>query len=697
MVENKKRPWIHKLFPAFLAAGILFILTPVITYTYFASDLTSKEKIMNRNAEGVILLDRNNKPFFTFYEAKTTQYVPLKKIPEATQKAVISIEDKGFYDHDGFSPRGIIRSFITNLQTKELSQGGSTITQQLVKNALLNPKKNLLRKYQELILAEEIERRYSKEEILEMYLNSVYFGEGAFGIEEAAQTYFGIPAEKLSIAQSAMLAGLLPSPSLLSPISGDPEGARQRQLLVLENMLEEGYITLQEKEQAAKTKLSYTPNPEGLNTNAPHFALMVKKQLEDKFGEEEIARSGLRVRTTIDLNKQEFAEQVVKEQVTKLAGNRVTNGAAVVIDPQTGEILVMVGSKDWYNEQFGKFNVATSPRQPGSAFKPIVYSDALARGIITPGTVLQDKATVFTGGYKPLNYDKRFRGPVTVRRALSNSLNIPAVEIMNKVGIEETLSFAKSMGITSLKDSSNYGLSLVLGTGEISPLQLTNAFATFANEGEFLEATAILEIINKSGRRIYKHTPQAKPALDPRAAFLISSILSDNAARAEVFGNALTISRPAAVKTGTTDQYKDSWTVGYTPSLAVGVWVGNNDGTAMDNIAGSLGAAPIWRQLMEQFLEDKPVEQFIPPDGVTELYVCRGSGLRLLSPSSVGYKEYFLTGTEPTGICYPPRPTTKPEEGKPSSEKPPDQPQPTDNQDSKEKDNGNGNGPKEKE
>lgn len=638
--------------------GLVFLIT-VGTYLAFVGDLSSKDKIMSHNDQGVILTDRNDTPFFTFYQSKSQKIVPLSDIPPSMQHAVIAIEDKDFYIHQGFSIKGIFRSLVANVKQNELAQGGSTITQQLVKNTLLTPQKNFLRKYQEILLAYEIERRYKKDEILEMYLNSVYFGEGAFGIEEAAEIYFGKQAKDLNLAESTILAGILPAPSAYSPLSNPPEKAQSRQKLVLEQMVEQKYITSQQKDEALKTPLSFKRvNGQQLNVNAPHFALMVRDELIQKYGEEYIIRSGFKVKTTLDLTWQKYAEQVVKNQVAALAGNKVTNGAAVAMDVKTGEIRALVGSKDWSNDIFGKVNIITSKRQPGSSFKPIVYAAAFEKKTITPATVLTDEPTTFEGNYKPLDYDRKFRGKVLARRALANSLNIPAVDVMSRIGVPTALNMADRLGISTLSDASQYGLSLVLGSGEVKPLELTEAYATFANEGYKNKPADILEIKDKENNTIYKYTPSPYKVIESDVSFLISSILSDNVTRAEEFGNALTISRPAAVKTGTTDNYKDAWTVGYTPSLAVGVWVGNNDGKPMDQIAGSLGAAPIWRLLMERFLQGTPVEKFVPPNSVMSESICKDKGLLVNQATSSAMTEFFINGTAPTQLCYGSQPIT---------------------------------------
>lgn len=631
-----------------------FIFSSLFTYLYFAKDLHSKESIMNRNNTGIVLTDRNDVPFFTFYSAHTKTFVPLSDIPDFVKEAVIAAEDKNFYSHPGFSIEGIVRAAIYNISQQDVVAGGSTITQQLVKNSLLTPHRNFLRKFQEVVLAQEIERRYSKDEILAMYLNSVYFGNGAFGIEEAAQRYFGKPASQLSLAESSMLVGILPAPSRYSPFNESGRAAKARQQYVLTQMVQVGSITEDQRKETYNEELVFATEADDINTTAPHFAVMVRDSLIEKYGEENIIRSGYKVKTSLDLEMQKFAESVVATEVKNLENNNVSNGAAVVIDPKTGELLSLVGSSDWFNEEFGRVNVATQTRQPGSSFKPLVYAIAMEEHKITPATVLHDKPTTFANEYKPNNYDNRFRGNVLVRRALANSLNVPAVEVMTMLDLEHVLERVEEFGITTLAEPVNYGPSLVLGTGEVRLTELTGVYAMFANHGKKNDVTAILSITNKRGESVYEYTPQNKQVISPQVSFLISSILSDNSARAEVFGSTLNISRTAAVKTGTTENYRDALTVGYTPQLAVGVWVGNNDGTPMDQIAGSLGAAPIWRQLMEEFHQEKPEIAFEPPENVIAVSVCSYNGLLARSDMS-GKIEYFLSGTQPTRRCTVPR------------------------------------------
>lgn len=657
------------IFIAILSIIAVLAFIPIFTYVYFAGDLTSKERLMNRNNTGVVLLDRNNKPFFSFYSGRESDYVDIDKVPEVVKQAIISAEDKEFYSHPGFSIRAILGAIWADIKQKEFVYGASTITQQLVKNSLLTNQKSFLRKYQELVLAQEIERRFTKDEILEMYLNSAYFGEGAFGIGDAAKVYFDKSANDLNLSEASLLAGILTSPSKYSPLNGGLDEAKQRQRYVLKEMREGGYISLEKEAAAFSRELTFNKKPSDLNSVGAHFAIHVRNELIEKYGSEEaVSRSGFKVQTTLDLDWQKEAEKIVEEQVEKLKRNRVSNGSAVVIDPKNGEVRVLVGSKDWYNEEFGKFDVTAAKRQPGSAFKPIVYAAALERNLITAATVLKDEPITYniqgSPPYRPQNYDRKFRGDVLVRRALANSLNVPTIEVMNKLGVSSALEFSKKMGITTFSDDpSDYGLSLGLGAGEVKLIELTNAYATFANKGVQNDITYLREIKDKYDNKIFTNYPKNQKTIEPGVAYIISSILSDNQARQEVFGSALTTGKTAAVKTGTTENYRDALTVGFTPNLTVGVWVGNNDGTVMDNIAGSLGAAPIWRILIEKFSEGN--EKFEEPEGIVKVQVCRNNGLRAREATSSGLTEYFIKGTEPVRFCViaVPSPSTSPSSG----------------------------------
>ena len=634
----------------------IMVLIPLGTYVYFVRDLTTKDRIINKKNEGVVLLDRNEKPFFTLFDATTKNPVAIDQLPKYTPQAFIAIEDKDFYEHPGFSISGFARAVQQNLLSESFSQGGSTISQQLMKNTILSAQKRLLRKYQELVLAIELERRYSKDDILEMYINTNYYGEGAFGIQDAAKTYFSKDAKNLTLAESALLAGVIQAPSALSPVSGDVKRAMARKDLVLKLMADQGFITQAQMKQAQAQKIALQPSDSEINDEAVHFALMVQDELIYEYGEQAVAQSGLNLKTTRDIELQKTAQAAVATQVQRLATSGVTNGATVVIDPKTGEVLALVGSHDWNNTDNGKINMAVRARQPGSSFKPIIYARALDARYITASTQLKDEPVKF-GDYEPKNYDNRFRGKVLVRQALANSLNIPAVHVMDLVGIPDGIKMAESLGITTLKNEDDYGLSLVLGAAEVPLIEMTNAYATFANQGTWNKYQLFLEVRDKNGTVILEKQPESRRALSSAVSYLISSILSDNKARAEVFGGALTISRTAAVKTGTTNDYKDSLAIGYTPQVAVGVWIGNNDNKAMNSVAGSIGAAPIWRQIMEAYLAGKPVENFQKPSQIEEEKVCKEDGLRVKFATDSAFTEYFIRGTKPTKECGIPTPT----------------------------------------
>lgn len=657
-----------KIFVIAWPTAVLLIFVAIVTTFSFAGSLGSKDALMNRNSTGVSLLDRNGKVFYKFNNAHNDTYVQLKDIALSAQKAVVSSEDKDFYKHPGFSLVGIGNAVYQNLIRAGGGGGGSTLTQQLVKNALLSQERSIFRKYQELVLSIEVERRYSKDEILEMYLNSAYFGEGAFGIQDASTAYFGKSAKDLDDAEASMLVGLLPAPSAYSPISGDPEKAKQRQRYVLNRMEEDGVINATQEADIFGRQLSYKEQSGDDTPDAPHFALMVKDWLEEKYGEEKVARSGYKVTTTLDLDKQGKAETAVAQQVNRLKNSKVTNGSAVIIDPKTGEVLALVGSADWNNEENGKFNMATASRQPGSSFKPLVYATGIQDRDMTGATIFSDTAKDFSG-YKPRNYDGRFRGDVTLRRALANSLNIPAVEAIQKVGISAVIQNAKNAGLTTLDKTPNeYGLPLALGSGQARLTEMTNAYATFANEGKKSEMQLVLNIVNKNKEKIYEEKVTSTQVWSAGTAYIISSILSDNSARAETFGSSLTVSgsRPVAVKTGTTEDYRDAWTIGYTPSLAIGVWIGNNDNAPMSSIAGSSGSGPIWQSLMRQILGNSAVEKFNQPSTVVGRDVCRNNGALAQKSGDNTYQEFFLTGTLPTATCNAPE--QKQEEKKPEAE-----------------------------
>jgi len=613
-----------------LAPIILFlVIVPVATYIYFYNDIGNVERLLNSNNTGVALYDKNGKKFFSTGNSAHRELLPLDKMSVYIKHALIASEDKDFYKHSGFSPFGIMRAMYSNILARGIKGGGSTITQQLAKNTLLTKNRTFLRKYQELTIAMVIEQRYSKDEILSMYLNSVYFGENAFGIEAAAKTYFGKKPSELNLAESAMLIGLLPAPSAYSPISGNIKYAKERQTYVLGRMKEEKFITKEQHDKAIDTKLKYA-KPTDIVNEAPHFTEKVLEELYAKYGEEKVNRSGYQVKTTLDLRTQKIAHDAVQNHIDFIKANGGSNASVTVIDPKNGAIRAMVGSVNYNNKKFGRVNMTTTPRQPGSSFKPVYYSQALADGVITPTTVFIDKPTDFGGGYMPKNASLQNYGKVSVRQALNWSLNIPSVMVMQKYGIEKSISGANKLGLKSLNKTTDYGLALALGTAEISQVDMANSYAAFANGGRQYDTSTIENIEDKYNSVILSASPESHRSISEQGAYLISNILSDNAARARVFGNSLNVTgtdyqiKTVAVKTGTTENARDAWTIGYTPDIATAVWVGNNDNTPMQN-GGSSMAGPIWQEIMSKLI-GKSNPKFVQPSGVVKATVCSDIG-----------------------------------------------------------------------
>jgi len=535
-------------------------------------------------------------------------------IPLFAAQATIAAEDHSFCTHKGLDFKGLARAILQNLIGNRV--GGSTLTQQLVKNAILSSEKTFTRKAKELILSIELERRYTKDELLQIYLNEIPYGSTYYGIEAATQNYFHKSVNELSIAEAATLASI---PKATTYYLNNPDRLQARRDYILGEMLDLGFITQEEHDQAV---LESTPVEVSLsNIDAPHFVLYVKEQLENTYGRSAVEQGGLKVITTLDYDLQMIAEEEVFTGVTENQDQYgFTNGALVAIDPKNGQILSMVGSKDFFDEEIdGQVNIATRLRQPGSSFKPVVYAKGFEMGY-TPNTVLWDVETTFptvTGNYTPRNYDLGELGPIRVRDAIQRSLNISAVKMVYLVGVENALDFATSLGYTSFGDHSAFGLSLVLGGGEVQLLEHTNAYATFANEGKRNDIASILRVEDPDGTVLeeWKET-SGKKVLDPNIARMLTHVLKDNEARTPVFGAGSYLQleeRPVASKTGTTNDYRDGWLMGYTPSLAVGVWVGNNDNTAMNRAGGSIGAGPIWNGFMRRALEGTPIEYFTSP------------------------------------------------------------------------------------
>ncbi|MGC9048850.1 MAG: penicillin-binding protein [Patescibacteria group bacterium] len=618
--------------------GLIFIIFSFISLGY---NLPDPNKLLERAvAQSTKIYDRNGRT--VLYEIFTDQrrtMVSLSDVPRDLIFATIVIEDKNFYRHPGFDLRGIIRAVVMDVLHLGKVQGGSTITQQFIKNALLTPQKTYARKIRELILAYQIEKNFSKEQILQMYLNEIPYGSSAYGIEAASQIYFGKSARDLTLDESALLAALPKAPTYYSPFGQHRDELVSRKNYILDLMVEEGYITQERAELAKNIDTLKKIVSRRENIIAPHFVMYVKDLLAEKYGVRMVEQGGLKVITTLDLDKQKIAEEEVIAQTEKNWKNfNASNAALVALDVRTGQILSMVGSKDFFDKKIdGQVNVTIRPRQPGSSFKPIVYATAFQKGF-TPETILFDVETNFGPAgpqgqnYIPKNYDEKERGPVTMRQALAGSLNIPGVKTLYLAGLNNVLNLAQQMGYTTLTDPSRYGLSLVLGGGEVKLLEHTAAFSIFAREGKKIPTIAILKVEDSKGNVLEEWGQEnfsTEEVIPAQIARQINNILSDNEARSFIFGANSPLylgERPAAAKTGTTNDWRDGWTIGYTPQLACGVWVGNNNNDKMKKGAdGVVVAAPIWHNFMIRALANEPIENFTQPETLTvEKPILRG-------------------------------------------------------------------------
>src|SRR4051794_24298329 len=623
-------------------------LAVVGIYASYAKELPDYTQLDRRRVfQTARILDRNGALLGEFNDPDGGRrtLVPFDRIPRALRDATIAAEDANFYQHPGFDILAIMRAMYLNVRGREIVSGASTITQQLVKNTLLTPEQTPDRKIKEAILAYEVERRYNKGRILELYLNEVYYGNLSYGVEAAAQTYFGRSVSDLDLAQMTFMAGLPQAPSAYNPYV-NPQGARERQDYVLEQMVRHGMITRDQADAARAEPIALRPRQQAGPVEAPHFVDFIRELLERSYSSDTLFREGLQIRTTLDLRLQHVAEDAARSQIADLRDRNASNAALVAIKPDTGEILAMVGSVDYNDTTIsGQVNVTLRDRQPGSTLKPFTYLTAFGQGW-APSTMVMDVPTTFGGTYTPLDYDQQFRGPVSVRRALAGSLNVPAVKALETVGVDAMLTTAHKMGINGLRDPDRYGLSVTLGGGEVTLLDLTYAYTPFATNGlqsgqplsganitptsRQFEPLAILEIRNAAGTVLLQQKPaEPKRVADAGLSYLITSILSDDEARADTFGrhSPLELSRPSAAKTGTTDDYRDSWVVGYTPDLVAGVWVGNSDGSPMQDVLGASGAGRIWHQFMEAALDGVPARPFTRPADVVEREVCQLSGL----------------------------------------------------------------------
>jgi penicillin-binding protein 1C len=641
---------------------------------YFLWGIPLPINIANNQPVATKIFDRNQQLIYEIYANKKRTPIKISDLPEHVAEATISIEDKNFYKHSGVDFLGMVRG-LSRIVTKGRAEGGSTLTQQLVKNALLNNERTLRRKAQELILTLIVEGIYTKDQILETYLNTIPYGGTTYGIEEASETYFDKSAKDLNLAQAALLAGLPQRPSTYSPFGAHPELAEIRQEEVLKQMVANKYISQEEADAAKNEVLTFADiSP----PSAPHFALWIKEQLADKYGEKVVEQGGLRVYTTLDLDIQNMAQQAVASEVAKLKKQNVGNGAAFVTNPSTGEILAMVGSKDYFaTDEDGKVNIILSQRQPGSSIKPLNYALALKDKKMTLATAFADVPTCFAvagqPNYCPVNYDGTFHGLVQARFALGSSFNIPAVKVLALNGVDNFINFARDLGITTFTDPSQYGLSLTLGGGEVRPYDMAEAYGVFANGGVRQPLMAVTKVTDWKGNVLEEKDPQklkltGARIIDSGVAFLTSHALLDNNARSQAFGTSSLLvvnGHPeVSVKTGTTNDRRDNWTIGYSPNVVVVVWVGNNDNEPMSGaVSGVSGASPIWNKVIKAALDKAEKGAFDPdqkghawpsqPDGVVGATICADTGGLpggdAGNPGCPTRFEYFLKGTVPSG------------------------------------------------
>lgn len=666
-----------------LALVALICIGIGLIYFGLVGDLPPPDALITRSSPDTTkIFDRKGQLLFEILDPRSGRRtrLPLNEMPLSLRHAVLAVEDANFYQNPGVDVFGIARAAWQNLRAGEIVAGGSTITQQLARDLLLSKdesaSRTITRKLREALLAVRLTQTYSKDKILEMYLNEAYFGQLAYGAEAASRTYFGKPARDLDLAESALLAGLVQSPAAYNPLV-NLDAARARQQVVLDLMAKHGFITEDQARQAFSEPLHFVgqgpDNPGSASIfQAPHFVTYVRNLLESQYGAEAVNHGGLRVVTTLDLDLQHEAEAAVKYNVSELTrrtreegapDHNLHDAALVAIKPDTGEILALVGSADYFDASIdGAVDVALSDRQPGSAIKPITYAAAFARDY-TPATVISDVPTAFltkeNEPYEPLNYDQTWHGPISLRTALATSSNMVAVKVLDHVGLDAMIKTAQALGISTFNDSDRFGLSLTLGGGEVKLLELTAAYAAFANSGRRVEPIAILSVTKdgETATTAGADPPTFPPLLrgggersiSPQVAYLITNILSDDGARIPAFGedSVLNLTRPAAVKTGTTTDFRDNWTVGYTPDLAVGVWAGNADNEPMYKISGITGAAPIWHAFMEQALQGTPPRDFARPDGIVDAEVCETSGLLPTEFCPRRRTEVFIEGSEP--------------------------------------------------
>lgn len=633
----------------------LVLIFGFLGYSLFKDMPNPKKLSSGEYSESSQIMDRNGKMLYEIYVDKNRTSVSLADIPEKVIKATLAIEDNNFYKHAGFDIKGIVRGLFRTVFQGRL-QGGSTITQQLVKNALLTPERTWKRKIKEAVLTVATEALYSKDQILEMYFNQTPYGGTMWGVESAARGIFDKNVKDLSLAQAALIAGLPGSPTRYSPFA-HPDAAKNRQEMVLKRMEELKYISTQDYETAINEKLEYNLNKNSIS--APHFVFYVKEQLTEKYGIQKVTEGGLKVWTSLDSDLQNYAQEQVAVEIEKLKKQKVGNGAALITDSKSGQILAMVGSKDYFDTEIdGKYNVTTALRQPGSSIKPLNYAVGIETGKVTAASIFADEPTCFKvenqKQYCPTNYGGAYHGIQSLRNSLGNSLNIPAVKMLSLNTVQSFVASASAMGISTFKNSSDYGLSLTLGGGEVYMTDMATAFGVFANMGIKQDLVSILKVVDKKGEVLeeYKYVPGER-VLSSETAYIIANILSDDGARGMVFGRGslLNIKKhpEVAVKTGTTNDLRDNWTVGFTPENVVAVWVGNNNNTKMGGlVSGTTGAAPIWNRIMTKVLENRAVKTFTKPDGVITMSICNFTGQLVPEEGCESHNELFKKEFVPT-------------------------------------------------
>jgi 1A family penicillin-binding protein len=636
--RTSRRDWMTGILTLAAWCATLAAIGASLFFLYAKNSLPDPESLISRQVkESTKIYDRTGQTvLYDIYDEEKRTVVPWDKISDYMKKATLAVEDNNFYEHPGFDIKGIVRSFISNIEHGFGSGGGSTLTQQLVGNALVGREVNLKRKVQELILAVEVERRFTKDQIFEMYLNQVPYGSNAYGVESAAQTYFGISVSDLSIAQAALLASLVQRPSYLSPYGTHLKDLLGRKDYVLSRMHELGFINQEQYDTAKKETITF--KPKGSALSAPHFVLMARDYVIQKYGSDIVQTGGFKIITTLDANLQKKAEELVTKYATiNKQKYKASNAALVALNPKTGEVAALVGSADYFDtSNQGNYNVVTARRQPGSAFKPFAYAAAFAKGF-PDSTVLWDLPTEFmpscpadasakTGSdgqacYHPKNFDGKYDGAITMRNSLAQSRNTTSVQTLYLAGINNVVDLAAKMGITTLGDRSRFGLALVLGGAEVRPIDLASAYGVFADEGMRVPWGLIQRIETNDGTVLEERQVTPERVLDAQTARLVTDVLSDNGARAPVFGvnNSLFIpGYDVAAKTGTTQENRDAWVAGYAPSLVTVVWTGNNDNTSMTAAGGGISAAgPLWNAFMVAALKDSPSETFTRPDPVT--------------------------------------------------------------------------------